>query len=128
MVMPASNLSFYIGELTRLVSSNVDQRDWDSMLFTEQLEIDPETLKILKKDSIWEANDYQPRFNDLLCSGHAWINMHACGVLKNRLIVDIRWPKTRKDTYKTTSVNLSGPEKWIQDRGCSLIGLMEVEK
>jgi len=105
----------------------MDKSEWDSMLITEQLELTPESITTIKTQNTWAIEEYKERFESLVTKGYQWVNMHAYGVLNHKLIVNLDWPNSGTKVSVVASVNLSGPERWIQDKGSSLSGILEIE-
>ena len=58
------------------------------------------------------AKVYDRRFEELLASGYAWLNLHAAGVIEHTLIVVVELPRAAGAVPRTAlSVNCSGPEQ-----------------
>ena len=65
--------------------------------------------RVRRKD-LRTPSEYEARFDELLCFGFPWINLWACGVLGDSLIVAVELPRTRPEQpCPVTSVNHSGP-------------------
>jgi hypothetical protein len=64
----------------------------------------------VRRKNLRSPSEYEDRFDELLSMGFPWINLWACGVLGDSLIVAVELPRTRPDEpCPTTSVNHSGP-------------------
>ena len=76
------------------------------------IEIDPNNLDErgrcrAPRSALHTAQDYEPRFSELIRVAPAWINMTCLGVAEGFLIVGIEVARTR--AAARTSVNYSGP-------------------
>ena len=127
MNTPPTDLNYYIKRLVEFMSGVIDSGLWESILITEQIELKPNKEILIEKNKYWKPNEYESRFYKIITTGYGWVNMHAFGVLDKKLIIGISWPVSEPGRVPVASVNLSGPEKWIQDKACSLSGVMKIE-
>ena len=124
--MYPQDLNFYIEKLVEVINDVIDDGKWDSILITEKININPGEKVSLNKNNVWKPTEYEERFKELLSASYGWLNMSACGVLHRQLIIDLEWPNTPEESAKNTSVNLSGPFKWVQDKGCCLADVVGI--
>lgn len=127
MDVPPTDLNYYLNKLVEFVSELIDSDQWESILITEMLELKPNKETIVVINECWDPKQYEKRFYQIVTKGYGWVNMHVYGVLNKKLIVDISWPVSKPGSIPVASVNLSGPEKWIQDKECLLSGVLKIE-
>ncbi len=70
---------------------------------------------IVERRELRSAEEYAPRFEELLASGYAWVNVNLCGVLGNIVVVVVTVPAhtSSRTPPIQTSVNYSGPTKGV---------------
>ena len=122
-----TNMNYYLEKLNEFISETIDTKLWESVLITEQLELRQNSETFIEKNKLWTPKECESRFCLIVTKGYGWVNMHACGVLNRKLIIDINWPTLQPEGAGVASVNLSRPEKWRQDRGCLLSGVARIE-
>ena len=74
----------------------------------------------VRRNELRAPSEYDARFDELLSLGYPWINLWACGVLGDSLIVAVELPRVRPEQpCPVTSVNHSGPTERARARGWS---------
>ena len=124
--MAPTDLEYYINEITERVCGQLRLPIWNSILITERLSLEPDTKASLNKDQAWTPNNYKGRFKELVTEGYGWVNLHACGVLNERLILELDWPTYEPGIVPVASVNLSGSENWIEGYGYDLSEFLSI--
>jgi hypothetical protein len=72
---------------------------------------------LVGRSALRDPSDYEARFEALMQSGLAWLNVSCIGVASGKLIVTIELPRASSATSARTSVNYSGPSKLVLDHG-----------
>jgi len=86
----------------------------------------------LQKGDLRKQVDYEVRFNELLAAGYSWINLSCYGVHHGVMIVAVELPAfDDRDQHPltpgcNTSVNLSGPQRDVLDRGWSVDSVLTI--
>lgn len=71
----------------------------------------------VRRNDLREASMYEARFEELLAVGFPWVNLWACGVLGDSLIVAVELPRMRPEQpCPVTSVSHSGPTERARAR------------
>jgi hypothetical protein len=75
----------------------------------------------LPRSALKTPDEYSARFDELMTSDFAWLNMSYCGTLEGHGLVMIEYPRqpsVRRGTDPVpTSLNFSGPMKLVADAG-----------
>lgn len=83
---------------------------YGKMLFFETLEGAGAGLAQLTRDALLTAPEFAPRFDRLLVSGYAWVNLCACGIWEDALIVRVERPRDPTGVaVGLTQVSYTGP-------------------
>ena len=94
-----------------------------SLLIAEVAEADVSVVGRLRlrRSQLKTPAEYSARFDELMASDFAWLNMNYCGILEEHGLVMIEYPRQRSVRSGTaavpTSVNFSGPTKLVADAG-----------
>lgn len=80
-------------------------------------DFDDQGRPIVDAASLTEPGDYAGRFEQLLRSGYAWINLSYYGLLEAQHLVCVELPKAPAGCLET-SVNYSGPSKRVREARC----------
>jgi hypothetical protein len=89
---------------------------WSSVTISAPLELSPAQRLHVRRADLVTADAYEERFAQLLSLGYPWINLSSVGLLGGTLLVTVETPAdTRADTI-FTSVNVSGPAAFVQQR------------
>lgn len=101
---------------------------WSSVTISAPLELSPAQRLHVSRTDLVTADAYEERFAQLLSLGHSWINLSSVGLLRGVLLVTVETPADRRTETLTTSVNVSGPAAFVQQRaGWDLDGLILLE-
>jgi hypothetical protein len=74
-------------------------------------------VRVRRADLLTPA-EYDSRFEALLDSGPPWLNLNACGMDSDILIVGVEWPRAH-DRYPRTSINIGGATGRVIQNGWS---------
>ncbi|HET8925679.1 MAG TPA: hypothetical protein VFN26_22035 [Candidatus Acidoferrum sp.] len=90
--------------------------------------VSPDGTVHVRRDELRSPLDYEARFDELLRTGYAWLNVSCYGVHDGFLIVAIEVPGPRT-LYPgcPTSVNLSGPENRVLDQEWNVAAILTIE-
>lgn len=115
---PPFSLDWYLGYLHCMVAAP-DVPEWQGVLITERVE-HGEAGRVLAVGPLQRADDFAPRFADLVRSGWPWVNLHALGILDGQLVVSVEVPAAAPTGAHPTSVNMSGFSNHVRQRGYRL--------
>ena len=106
MLPPSKSLDWYLGYLHSALGAGSKMPMWSGIKITEEYEsnINGEAEYI---GELIDFTDYYARFNELVSSDRAWINMSANGLLNGDLIISIEVPNRESEGVEYTSVNIS---------------------
>jgi hypothetical protein len=80
--------------------------------------LDEQGRPVIRKADLRTAKAYERRFEELLATGPAWINLNYCGLLDGMALVLVEFPERRSGSRSpSTSVNLSGPPATVAASG-----------
>jgi len=96
--------------LEKWLKDKGDAPEWKEILLIEDSEMQHGISIIVPQKALKSPEEYAQRFEELLNRGYDWINLVGNGVLNNKLLVSIEFPKDPKRVpVDKISVNLSGP-------------------
>lgn len=99
------------------------------------VEIDPDAewsggRYYVRQENVYKPLDYENRFDELLRTGYAWLNMSCYGLWNGFLIVAIEMPRATALNMKprsATSVNLSGPTVGVLARDWNVDAVLRID-
>ena len=129
--MSNSAIEKRFGDLEEILKSS-GIPEWSSVFFVEDFYINPSSKQTLERSQLYSIAEYSDQFDSLISKGHGWLNMSGLGLLENDLIVSIEIPSQQSPSFScgvpNTSVNYSGPMRWVEDRHYDLSTFIEVKE
>lgn len=113
-----SELSRQIAELARSNGAG-DAFDLGAVRIVEisPRDYDARGWPIVDEDALQGVDAYAARFDELLASGYAWLNLSWMGRLRGAPLVAVELPPRRAERATATAVNFSGPSNAVRDSG-----------
>jgi len=108
-------LAWYISQLEDMANTLDDVPDWDGILLTEGFIARNDNQQI-NRGNLYEPDFFITRFDEVVASGHSWVNLSFVGVLEGKLLISLEDVSSSIIEGCSTSVNLSGPLNLIRSR------------
>ncbi len=114
-----SNLSRHIAELSRLVAATAGALDLASIRIVEvsASDFDASGRPLVDDEALQSVEAYAERFDVLLASGYAWLNLSYLGRLRDWQLVAVELPAQRAERATATAVNYSGVSHAVRADG-----------
>jgi hypothetical protein len=104
-----SALADHLDRLTAWLRRSGTAPAWRGVRLIDARDITWAALSTIARNAMHSVTDYEARFESLLATGYAWLNLSALGVLDDELLVCVELPRDSVGAYGRTSVNFSGP-------------------
>lgn len=104
------DLEFYENEITQRFSKILLDSGWNSkFIYFEMIDMD-DGFKSIRKNRIFDSNNYKLKWNELRGKGQPWINYCPVGLYLNDLAIQIEFKTINaNETYiNKTQVLISG--------------------